>query len=197
MGSSFVGHPAATALFAGTVGVWAGSEHLQALRQALRRRAEATGADRGSLVVVRLCGAAGVVPAALALTAPAPAVPDHAVVVGIGLGVVWAGIGLRWWCFRTLGRYFTFAVMTSPTQPVVTTGPYRVLRHPSSTGLLFVLGGIGLCAGNGLSLTAVLVLPLAGVLHRIHVEEAALSATLGAAYTTFAGHRKRLLPLVW
>ena len=197
MRPSFVGHPVASVLFACTVGVWAVLENLQALQQALRRRADATSADRGSLFVVRLCLAAGIVLAALAHKVPATAVPYHAVVFGIGLGVVWAGIGLRWWCFRTLGRSFTFTVMTSATQPVVTTGPYRVLRHPSYTGLLFVLGGIGLCSGNWLSLIALIVLPLAGVLHRIHVEEAALAATLGAAYTTFARHRKRLLPLVW
>jgi protein-S-isoprenylcysteine O-methyltransferase Ste14 len=185
------------ALFACTLGVWVVSENLQALRQALRRRAEATSADRGSLVVVRLCAAAGVVLAALALQVTATASTYHAVVFGISLCVVWAGIGLRWWCFRTLGRSFTFTVMTSTTQPVITTGPYRVLRHPSYTGILLVLGGIGLSYGNWLSLAALLLLPLLGVLNRIRVEEAALSATLGAAYTTYANGRKRLIPFVW
>jgi protein-S-isoprenylcysteine O-methyltransferase Ste14 len=121
-----------------------------------------------------------------------PAVDD-----GVGLGVMWAGVGLRWWCFRTLGRYFTVTVMTSAHQPVITTGPYRVLRHPSYAGLLLAHGGIGLGYGNWLSLAALLALPLGAVLYRIRVEEAALSATLGAAYTVYADRRKRLLPWVW
>jgi protein-S-isoprenylcysteine O-methyltransferase Ste14 len=41
-----------------------------------------------------------------------------------------------------------------------------------------------------------LVLPI-GLIHRIHVEEAALSATLGRAYMSYAAGRKRLIPFVW
>jgi protein-S-isoprenylcysteine O-methyltransferase Ste14 len=36
-----------------------------------------------------------------------------------------------------------------------------------------------------------------GFVYRIRVEEAALSAALGDAYTTFASGRKRLIPFVW
>jgi protein-S-isoprenylcysteine O-methyltransferase Ste14 len=189
----FGGHPVALALFVGTAAVWIGLE----LRQALRRRADATSADRGSLVVVRLCLAAGAVLAAVALRVTATAFPTTAVTSYLSLGVVWAGVGLRWWSFRTLGRSFTIRVMTSPDQPVVATGPYRVLRHPSYAGLLVALGGIGLGYGNWLSLAALLALPLGGLLYRIRVEEAALAATLGAAYTTYADRRKRLIPWVW
>ena len=193
MTPAFGGHPVAMALFGGTAAVWIGLE----VRQALRRRADATRTDRGSLVVVRLCVAAGAVLAAVALRVTATAFPTTAAVVGLSLGVIWAGVGLRWWCFRTLGRYFTITVMTSAHQPVITTGPYRVLRHPSYAGLLLALGGIGLGYGNWLSLAALLALPLGAVIYRIRVEEAALSATLGAAYTAYADRRKRLLPWVW
>jgi protein-S-isoprenylcysteine O-methyltransferase Ste14 len=189
----FGGHPVAMALFGGTAAVWIVLE----LRQALRRRTEATRTDRGSLVVVRLCVVAGAVLAAVALKVTATAFPTTTVVVGLSLGAMWAGVGLRWWCFRTLGRYFTVTVMTSAHQPVITTGPYRVLRHPSYSGLLLALGGVGLGYGNWLSLAAMLALPLGAVIYRIRVEEAALSAALGAAYTAYADRRKRLLPLVW
>src|SRR5262249_37436528 len=132
MRPAFVGHPVAMALFGGTAAVWIVLE----LRQVLRRRTEATRTDRGSLVVVRLCVAAGAVLATMALKVTATAFPTTTVVVGLRLGVMWAGVGLRWWYFRTLGRYFTVTVMTSAHQPVITTGPYRILRHPSYAGLL-------------------------------------------------------------
>jgi protein-S-isoprenylcysteine O-methyltransferase Ste14 len=192
-GPFFAGHPVAMALFGGAVVVWAALE----LRQALRRRAEATDMDRGSAVLVRLCLAAGIALAALALRVTATAFPSTAAGVGLSLGVLWAGIGLRWWSFLTLGRYFTVTVMTSAHQPVIAAGPYRVLRHPSYAGLLLALGGLGLGFRNWLSLAALLLLPLLGLLNRIRVEEAALSATLGSAYATFADHRKRLIPFVW
>lgn len=47
----FAGHPAATALFAGTLAVWVIIE----LRQALKRRPEASKEDHGSRFVIVLC----------------------------------------------------------------------------------------------------------------------------------------------
>ena len=190
----FAGHTVAMTLFFFSLGAWTVIE----IRQALNRRAEATPLDRGSLVIVRLCAAVGIILAGLAVAkVTVTAFPYSPVIFGLGLGVIWAGIALRWWCFRTLGHYFTFTVMTSANQPVITTGPYRILRHPSYAGILLVLAGIGISYGNWLSLAALIFLPLIGFINRIHVEEAALSATLGAAYTTYASSRKRLIPFVW
>jgi protein-S-isoprenylcysteine O-methyltransferase Ste14 len=111
--------------------------------------------------------------------------------------LIWAGIGLRWWSFRALGRYFTFTVQTSADQPVITSGPYRVIRHPSYAGVMLILVGLAATYGNWLSVAVFLVIALAGFVHRIRIEEAALSATLGRAYTSYASGRKRLVPLVW
>jgi protein-S-isoprenylcysteine O-methyltransferase Ste14 len=190
---AFAGHPVALALFVATLAVWTVIE----IRQALNRRAEATNTDRGSYVILRLCGVAGALLAVVALRVTATAFPYNTLIFGISLGVMWAGIGLRWWCFQTLGRYFTFSVMTSRNQPVITTGPYRFLRHPSYAGLLLIFGGIGLRYVNWLIIAAFILVPLIGFINRINVEEAALTATLGAAYTTYASSRKRLIPFVW
>ena len=190
----FAAHPVATVLFVGTLAAWVAIE----IPRALNRRPDAKQADRGSLLLVRLCGAVAAAVAALAVARfPAAGIPGGAVTFGIGLAIAWAGIGLRWWSFRTLGRYFTFTVMTSADQPVVTTGPYRFVRHPSYVGILLVLSGIGVTYHNWLSLAALVLLPLIGFVHRIHVEEEALSATLGDAYTSYASGRKRLIPFVW
>lgn len=96
-----------------------------------------------------------------------------------------------------MGRFFTFTVMTSADQPVITTGPYGWLRHPSYTGLLLILCGIGLSFGNWLSLAAITLVPLVGFINRIKVEETALSTALGSEYVTYAAGRKRLIPFVW
>ena len=110
---------------------------------------------------------------------------------------MWLGIGLRWWSIRTLGRYFTYRVMTSATQPVIAAGPYRLLRHPSYLGMVLALAGSGLSLGNWLSLASLVALPLVGLLIRIRVEEAALPHSLGPAYAAYARSRKRLLPFIW
>ena len=120
-----------------------------------------------------------------------------AIAFGIGFIIMWAGVGLRWWSFRTLGRYFTYQVMTSRDQPVITSGPYRFVRHPSYLGILLILLGIGVTYGNWLSLLSLVVLPLLGFLNRIRVEEAALQASLGSEYGSYAARHKRLIPLLW
>lgn len=189
-----VGHPIATALFVATLLVFAISQG----RQSFQRRSEATLMDRGSRGILALCWIVGVLMAALVRTkVPAAALPNTAVTFGLGLVVVWLGLGLRWWSFRTLGRYFTFEVMASADQQVITTGPYRLVRHPSYTGLLLIFAGIGLLLANWLSLAALLLSSLIGLLYRIHVEEAALAATVGDAYRSYAARHKRLLPFLW
>jgi len=194
MKSYFVGHPVAAALFVATLVVWTVTQG----RQALHQRAEATEMDRGSRFVLVLGWIVGLVLAALARAkVPAAAFPGDAVSFGMGLAIMWAGMGLRWWSFRTLGRYFTFDAMTSSDQPVITTGPYRIVRHPSYAGLLLVFAGIGVTLANWLSLVALILLSLLALMYRIHVEETALAGTLGDAYRSYAASRKRIIPFVW
>jgi protein-S-isoprenylcysteine O-methyltransferase Ste14 len=94
------------------------------------------------------------------------------------------------------GRYFTFAIVVSPDQPVVTNGPYHVVRHPSYTGGLLIYIGIGLMSGNWVGLAAMTLLPLAVIIWRIHIEENALLTTLDDRYRSYASHSKRLVPLI-
>jgi protein-S-isoprenylcysteine O-methyltransferase Ste14 len=128
---------------------------------------------------------------------PAAAIRPPAAAFAIGLVILVAGLVLRGWSIKTLGSYFTVAVKVSTDQPVVSAGPYRVLRHPSYTGLLLAMTGVGLASANWVSLIGMTVLPLAGLLWRIRAEERALLATLGDPYRAYAAQHKRLVPLVW
>ena len=193
MKPTFVGQPVETALLIGTLVVWIAME----IPRALNRRPDARQVDQGSLNFLRLCAVVASVIAALVARIPAGAMPEGPVTFWIGLAIAWAGIGLRWWSFRTLGRYFTFTVQTSADQPVVTSGPYRFVRHPSYTGIMLALIGVGTTYGSWLSVAVFAVVLMVGLVNRIQVEEAALSTTLGDAYTSYASGRKRLVPLVW
>jgi protein-S-isoprenylcysteine O-methyltransferase Ste14 len=104
---------------------------------------------------------------------------------------------LRGWSIKTLGEYFTGRVMVSADQPVVAAGPYRLLRHPSYTGLLVACTGLGLTSANWAGLAVMVLVPLVAVLWRIHAEEHALLVTLGGRYGAYAAQHKRLVPLVW
>lgn len=79
-------------------------------------------------------------------------------------------------------------------QELVTGSPYRWVRHPSSTGALLLLAGMGIAQANALSVLVLTVLPAAGCLWRMRVEEAALAEVFGDRSRTFAASRARLVP---
>lgn len=162
------------------------------------RREEADKTDRGSLAVLLSCSAAGLIVLGLAPSVvPTAAIRPGSFAFAFGLVMYLAGFAMRRWSEMALGRYFTFTVMTSADQPVITTGPYRIVRHPGYTGVLLVVVGAGFVAGNWIGLLGFTVSVLFPLLYRIRVEETALLGALGDRYRSYAAAHKRLVPLVW
>lgn len=115
----------------------------------------------------------------------------------IGLGIFAVGTALRWWSIFHLGRFFTVDVAIAADHRVVDNGPYRLVRHPSYSGLLMQFAGVALALGNDLSV-AVILLPITfALLHRIRVEETALRSGLGEEYASYMRRTKRLVPWVF
>ena len=167
-------------------------------RRSSRSRVEATITDKGSFALLLTAYILGISAAVFfALRVPWAAISPAWAASVTGLLVLWGGIGLRWWAMSTLGRYFTFTVQASADQPVVSHGPYRIVRHPGYTGVLLAMVGMGLLLANWLSVLALAVVVAAGMTYRISVEERTLVATLGPAYEDYCSGRKRLIPLVW
>ncbi len=54
----------------------------------------------------------------------------------IGIGIILLGFALRVWAVTTLGKSFRTTVEIDDDQKVIRSGPYRLIRHPSYTGLL-------------------------------------------------------------
>lgn len=168
-------------------------------RYATAKAAEDRTLDRGSFTWA-MGGALGGLAAALALDAVVPPFVDEdeqGPFLLAGTGVVLTGVAFRAWSVRVLGRFFTYQVSIRHDHEVVTDGPFRVLAHPSYTGLLLSCLGAGIAAANPASLLAVLVLPPIGIVRRIRTEEHELTAALGAPYEDFLQTRKRLVPGVW
>lgn len=107
------------------------------------------------------------------------------------------GVTIRLIAVATLRQLFTTKVSIFEKQKIIETGIYRVIRHPTYLGYLASLLGIGLVLGNWVGLTALVVLPLLGILYRIHVEESVLLSYFGPAYQEYAKRTKRLLPGIW
>jgi len=114
-----------------------------------------------------------------------------------GLAVMGAALALRVWAIRSLGRYFKYVVEIQEGHEVVETGPYRLIRHPSYTGMIGASFGAGLALGNWLSPVAFGGATLIGFTVRLLSEERTLSATLGEPYSDYMRRTKRLVPGVW
>jgi protein-S-isoprenylcysteine O-methyltransferase len=115
----------------------------------------------------------------------------------IAIVCIWIGVVLRLWAVATLGRHFRTSVFVQTDHELVTSGPYRVLRHPSYTGALITMVGVGLAIGNWLSVIISVGCLLIAVAVRIRVEDRALAEHFGA---DFAGHKLRtwtILPFIW
>jgi protein-S-isoprenylcysteine O-methyltransferase Ste14 len=192
----FLTHPVGVLYFL-VLAVWYSLEFRQYLRQ--RARHSVRGADSQNFWAALWVAAPTAV---LTLVAAPSLVPGaeigHAgALFVVGMAMLVTGAALRIWSFETLGRYFTFAVKVSPEQPVVTDGPYRLLRHPGYTGGLLGTIAIGLLYGNWVGLVTLAVVFTVIVVWRIVIEERALMAALDGRYGGYAAHHKRLIPLVW
>lgn len=86
-----------------------------------------------------------------------------------------SGQGLRLWSQKSLGSMWNARGIVSSTQSIVTTGPYRHLRHPNYFGVLLEMVAIPLAGSAWYSLLALVLVLLPLLNHRIHAEERLLS----------------------
>ena len=114
-----------------------------------------------------------------------------------GVALFLTGLLLRWWAIITLGRFFTVDVTIEPDHELVERGPFRRVRHPSYTGVLLAFVGLALTLGNWAAVLVILVPIGAAFIHRMNVEENALSDALGPQYSDYMRRTKRLVPFIY
>jgi protein-S-isoprenylcysteine O-methyltransferase Ste14 len=112
----------------------------------------------------------------------------------IGAVVFVSGIALAIWARIHLGRNWGMPMTQRAEPELVTSGPYRFVRHPIYTGLLAGLLGTALATNLfGLIIVAVLV---GYFYYSASVEEKNLIATFPAAYPAYRSATKMLIPFV-
>jgi protein-S-isoprenylcysteine O-methyltransferase len=162
------------------------------------RRSEAKARDGGSLLAVwGLVGLSYWATFYLWGTRdpPGPQLGEWA--LWVGAAVALGGIALRIWSVATLGRYFTYVVKVTGDQPVIETGPYRLLRHPSYAGALLTAIGIGLSLRFALAPLILGAIQLVAYSIRMGVEERALAEGIGEPYRAYMRRTKRIVPHIW
>ena len=111
----------------------------------------------------------------------------------MGAPVAALGLLLFAWMFHHLGSNVTSTSMPRSNATLVTSGPYRWIRHPMYTAALILVAGAAL-------LTANLVVIVGGVMMflllaaRSGVEEERLVEKFGEAYVAYQGRTGRFFP---
>jgi protein-S-isoprenylcysteine O-methyltransferase Ste14 len=158
-----------------------------------------TGIDRGSRFLNFISITLGISGAALINDISSFTFPGGktGTVFWIGILIIVLGFALRVWAVTTLGVSFRTTVEINVNQKVIKNGPYKLIRHPSYTGLLLFCLGYGIAVQNWLSLFVAVVLPLSALIYRMQVEEKALVSSLGSEYETYLRSTKKLIPWIW
>ncbi|KAG1879547.1 hypothetical protein C8R48DRAFT_686015 [Suillus tomentosus] len=156
---------------------------------------------------------------AIAQHATGHGIRDTPITVPFILGTTLAvagGLG-RWWCYRTLGRFFTFQLSVRKGHHIVTTGPYAIIRHPAYTTGIMQLIGLVLLHGSptswlrhsgvldipGLKLAVVswlagITLMVINLVFRVNEEDEALKSAFGDEWARWAkAVRYRLIPGIY
>lgn len=108
--------------------------------------------------------------------------------------LVLAGIAFTWWARLTLGDLWSGSVSRKEGHVVIQTGPYRLVRHPIYTGLIFAAWALAAQIGAGVSLAGAALITL-GFWIKARLEERFLSAELGeAAYADYRRRTPMLIP---
>lgn len=112
----------------------------------------------------------------------------------------WSGVvlcamggGLLLWTMQRLGRNLTDTVVTRREHSLVTTGPYRHMRHPLYGAAALFAAGAALAAGNWFMAVLGAVM-IALIVIRTRTEEANLLKRFGPDYAAYAATTGRFFP---
>lgn len=111
-----------------------------------------------------------------------------------GAAVSLAALALLRWADAALGENLSVSPQLRPNHQLVTTGPYRWIRHPMYLSGLLYCAGLGIVTANGLAAAFLVGGMLLLVQMRIPKEERLLEERFGDSYRQWAGRTGKLLP---
>jgi protein-S-isoprenylcysteine O-methyltransferase Ste14 len=121
---------------------------------------------------------------------PGPAAPFW------GVALTAAGLLFTAWARVHLGRNWSGNVTVKEGHTLITTGPYRWVRHPIYSGILAALIGTALAVGTARAFVGAGLI-LLGFFIKLQVEEARMRETFPADYAEYSARTARLIPGIY
>ena len=113
-----------------------------------------------------------------------------------GLAPLILGVTLAVWAAAVLGRQFSEHVTIQDNHQLITTGPFRVLRHPRYLGAILYTLGIAIVFRSWVGYAGWLVY-VVFILYRIPAEERLLAGEFGDDWDQYTEKTWRLIPFVF
>jgi len=154
-------------------------------------------ADDSTSNVVALCTSLGVLSVFwIGLTCRTAADPRLDPLQLLGAFFFVLGIVLRRTAIRDLGPFFVTAIVVRKEQPLARSGIYRIVRHPSETGLLAIVFGASLLLASifGSIVCCLIILPMS--VWRMRREDRCLEQAFGEQFRDYTRQVKSILPFV-
>jgi protein-S-isoprenylcysteine O-methyltransferase Ste14 len=114
-----------------------------------------------------------------------------------GTIVFLSGLILRVTAFITLGFGFRPVVSSARNETVIKKGVYRIIRHPSYTGMILIYVGLSLCLLNWVLLIISAMGFSALYIWRVHLEEKVLVSRFGKEYSDYQKKTRKFIPYVY
>ena len=114
----------------------------------------------------------------------------------LGLVPLAFGLVLMQMAEKYLGRQFSIEITLKENHRLITSGPYRLIRHPRYLGIITFFLGMSLVFRSYLA--AILVVALSVILlWRIHAEESMLQREFGETWDEYCAKSWRLIPFLF
>lgn len=118
--------------------------------------------------------------------------------------IIYAGFGIfiiscivRWWGFRSIGRYFNPRVSVYKNHRLITGGAYQSIRHPLYLGSLLSFISIPLVFNSWGAMLIIMLTTIPALIYRINIEEEFMVRQFGDEYLEYMQKSKRLIPGIW
>ena len=116
----------------------------------------------------------------------------------IGIAITVVGVTLRRIAFKILDKFFTYNVSIQKDHKLLKDGPYKVIRHPSYTGILLVyFGYMVFLKCNLLGFVTVLVPFMFFMIKRIKNEEEELTKHFKKDYIHYKRETWAIIPFLF
>ena len=114
---------------------------------------------------------------------------------GIGLAIFLLGLGLAVWARLYLGRNWGMPMSRKDDPELVTSGPYRTVRHPIYSGIL--LGAVGTAVAVSLYVLVLAAVMGAYFVYSAVMEERWMAERFPDTYPAYKRSTKMLIPFIF